>query len=164
LNGADAATLVLDGKVSEHEVRLDRVLDEFVVTMILVLTSEGACPPGAPHDFAAGHDLHAAPGRGLPLCLGAPTSSAIVGQFRWGQIEANIEAAANPRANLLGRKRLIAEGRCYYGRQARYPYLDKSETRRFMTTVTRRRKFLKGPVESSPILRLDRGAKFFRRL
>jgi hypothetical protein len=68
VNGADAAVFVLDGEVSEHEVRLDRVLDEFVVTMILVLTSEGACPPGAPHDFAAGHDLHAAPGRG-PVTL-----------------------------------------------------------------------------------------------
>ena len=36
--------------------------------MILVLTSEGACPPGAPDNFAAGHDLHAAPGRG-PVAL-----------------------------------------------------------------------------------------------
>ena len=67
-NSADAAVLVLDGEVSEHEVRLDRVLDEFAVTMIFVLTSEGACPPGAPDDFAAGRDLHATPGRG-PVTL-----------------------------------------------------------------------------------------------
>jgi hypothetical protein len=48
LNGADATVPVLDGEVSEHEVRLDRVLDEFIVTMIFVLTSEGACPLGVP--------------------------------------------------------------------------------------------------------------------
>src|SRR5262249_23252755 len=61
LDGLDTACLVDDREVPVLDVVADRILQDFVVTVILAVAGEGGGQTGQPADFAARHYLHAKP-------------------------------------------------------------------------------------------------------
>jgi hypothetical protein len=61
LDGLDAGCLVDDREVPVLDAVAERILQDFVVTVILAPVGEGGGPSGAAGNFAARHYLHAKP-------------------------------------------------------------------------------------------------------
>src|ERR1700759_4942541 len=75
LDGLDAGGLVDDREVPVLDTGAERILQDFVVTVILASVGEGRGPSGATGDFAARHYLYTKP-RCSSRCVGYTCSVA----------------------------------------------------------------------------------------